>query len=145
MIPLLVLGSTLVSPLASADVECPDPAFPSRCFAVGVKAGAPAPMAGDLFTVDLAIHLNQQAAHCEDRIDAAVTATVAAKNADAKHVRAVLDADRRVVEVERDAYKREAERPFIEHPAVVATLTALVITVFYVSTGLGDRLREEIR
>jgi len=108
---------------ANAELVCPFPDNPERCVAPGVTKGAPAPIDGDLFTVPYATWLNQRVASCPAEIEAAVTATAASFREDLKYQKVSSDADRRVVEVERDAYKREAGREFYEQPAFWMLIT----------------------
>ena len=102
---------------SEAEAICPFPDNPDRCVSTGVKKGDPAPIDGDLFTVPYAVWLNQRVNSCPDEIEAAVTATASAFREDFRYQKTSLDADRRVVEVERDAHKREADRSFYQEPA----------------------------
>lgn len=94
---------------------------------------------------DLAIFLGQSTEGCQDRIDAAVTKTSSIAKEDQKLLKKEHAADLRVVEVERDAYKRAADRPFIEHPAVVATITAVVLTALYLAANGVVKAGREIQ
>jgi hypothetical protein len=127
-------------------IEC-SPGFPTRCN-VTIRAGQKSPFDGVAMTPDLAIFLGQSTEAVQERIDAAVTATAAVWRENVKQARREERADRRVIEVERDAYKRAAERTIWENPAFTGTIAAvaaaILVTVLYVGTGAGERLRDEV-
>lgn len=130
---------------------CPFPGWPNRCVWVGIEQGDRAPGAGDLFTVDYAIWLNHEVDSIQTRIDAAVTATSAVHREHLKYQARVHAADN---EAKDKIHKAEIDNlnsqlpSFWSHPITVATLatviTAAVVTVLYVGTGAGQRLRDEV-
>lgn len=128
---MLFLVSLLVLQTARAEseIECA-PDFPTRC-AASIQSGDPAPFDGQVLTPDMAIFLGQSANACGERIAAEVARTSSTAKADRARDLAIVLADMRVVEVERDAYKRAASVPLIEKPVVVATITAVVMVALY--------------
>jgi len=119
----------LTSTAAAQDVECAQD-FPSRCV-TRLEAEEKAPFTGQLMTDDMAIFLGQSAESCAERISIEVAKTASVAEADRKRDLAIKDADLRVTEAERNAYKRAAERPLIEHPAIVASITAVAMVALY--------------
>ena len=109
------------SPANAFTFECPIPGAKEMCFAAGIKAGDAAPFDGDLFTAEYGIWLHQQADHCPDRINAAVSRTASiATSSCAVELSSIL--------AERDAFERmanETARPWYEHPIVVAAASVV--------------------
>lgn len=155
MILASALAFTLALPrstLAERDPICPFPEQPDRCVAVGLKKGDRIPFDGDLFTVPYAVWLNQRVDGIAKEIAAAVTATAAAYKADLRFERRIheIELERRdtVHGAEKEALRSQIpswyERP-LAVAAITAIVTAIVMTVLYVETGLGERLRDEVR
>ena len=138
---ICVLAILLPAPaIAEPEVVCAED-WPTRC-AVEIKAGDKARFAGQLMTPDMAIYLGQSASSCEDRTSIEVTRTASIAEADAQRDARIAAADKRVVEVERDAYKEAASRPFYEHPIVVSIVTAAVLISLFVVVKKTDRATE---
>ncbi len=127
------------------------PDWPNRCVWPGLEKGERSPGDGDLFTVDYAIWLHHEVEGIDTRIKAAVTATAASYEEHLKYQTAVHAADDEakdtIHEAEIALLKKQIPG-FWERPAPVmimtALVTALVVTVLYVGTGAGDRLRDEV-
>jgi len=154
----LVLVSMLLLPLnglgktPDRKAVCPFEDWPNRCFVPGLQKGEPSPFEGDLFTIDYAIWLHQEADAVDDRVAAAVTATASAYKADLKYHDELCEIDRsKVAEVHAARVEMlESQIPsWYEKPAILilgtATVSAIVVTLFYVVTGLGDKIRDEVR
>lgn len=151
---MLALASTLALPpsaLANPEKVCPFPGWPNRCVWPGLEEGDRVPGVGDLFTVGYALWLNHEVDSIQTRIDAAVTATAAAYREDLKYQARVHAADNeakdKIHKAEIDSLKSQLPG-FWGHPVTVATLAsvvvAVVVTVLYVGTGAGQRLRDEV-
>lgn len=126
---LLCSPSAFASSPESPPIECA-PGWPTRCV-VEIRAGEKARFDGQLMTPDLAIHLGQAAEGCRAITQAAVTATAAVAQEDKKRDDRIWRAKLRVVEIERDAWKRASQRPWLEHPVVVAGVTTGAISVVF--------------
>ena len=101
--------------------ECPEPAFPNRCYVVGMSPGDKAPIAGDLLSVEMAIKMAQSAANVEERIKIEVAKTSSTAKADRERDQKVHEAepeakDDRISFLE-DAAERSADRSIFQHPA----------------------------
>ena len=121
-------------------IEC-SPGWPTRCNAA-LNAGDRSPMTGVVMSPDLAIYLGQSTEVCQERIDAAVTATSAIAKEDKKQMRREFAADLRVVEVERNLYKNAVERPLLEHPIVVASITVVTLVgLFFAANAVVKAAR----
>lgn len=104
-----------------------------------------------MFTVDYAIWLHHEVEGIDTRIKAAVTATAASYEEDLKYQAAVHAADdeaKDTIHAAEIAILKNQLPGFWGHPTTVMVLTALgtglVVTVLYVGTGAGDRLRDEV-
>jgi hypothetical protein len=126
------------------EVECAD-GWPARC-SVEILAGEKARFDGQLFTPDMAIYLGQSTNACDERIKAEVARTSSTAKEDQKRDIAIINADhkaeKRVLEVERDAYKEAADRSFLEYPVVVSIVTAAVLIGLFVTVKKIDRTTE---
>jgi hypothetical protein len=139
----LALPCTSVRAEEPAQIEC-SPGWPNRCN-VEIRHGEKAAFDGVLMSPDLAIFLGQSAEGCQERIDAAVTATAAVGRADRKRDRQIADADLRVAETERDAWKGAADRPWFEHPIVVAGTTVVVLSILFIAISGTVKVSREIQ
>ena len=131
-------------PSQAVAIEC-DPEDPSRC-AVPLAAGQEAPFDGQLLTTQLALDLGLKANQCDAHIKLQVdfaekTAALdlglerALRENNQKRYRQELEA----VVADRDRWKQLAAVPFYEEPWLVATVTAVVVSVIFV--GASQALR----
>lgn len=99
--------------------------------AQAVVKGELVPFDGQLYTAEKAIQQSQRARYCDARVDIEV-----------RHAREAsevqVNLEKQLRQIDQETYKREVEflmkrleaaydRPWIQHPAVVATVTGLLV------------------
>lgn len=124
-------------------MEC-SPGHLTRCNAV-IEAGQKSPIDGVVMTPDLAIFLGQSTEAAQEKLDAAVTATAAVCREDRKKDAKFAAADKHVVEVERDAYKRAADRSLWEHPVVVSAITIAAMIGLFLAANAVTKVGRDIQ
>lgn len=137
---LVLLSNTISSPWSHAEgyPKVCDPGDPEKC-SQPLKMGSQAPFSGQLLTPKLAIDLGQKAAYCDDRL-----------NLELKYQKSLLsielELEKKLRVNDQEHFQKEINlltkrlkeahsRPWYEHPAFVATVTAVAMAlIFYGST-----------
>lgn len=121
----------------AGEVVC-DPMDREKC-STGLKTGDSAPFSGQLLTPKLAIELGQKAASFDDRLELELKFRTS-------KLQVALDLEKQLREIDKKSYgvqlklleKRLEEAstvPWYEHPAFVATMTAVGVALVVVGTG----------
>lgn len=138
---VLVLLSSAILSLWSYAEEFPkvcDPEDPEKC-SQALQSGSQAPFSGQLLTPKLAIDLGQKAAYCDDRLKLELRHQKSLLSIELELEKKLRMNDQKYFQKEINLLtKRLAEahsRPWYEHPAFVATVTAVAMAlIFYGST-----------
>lgn len=139
---LLVISLSQAIPLRwctilAGEIVC-DPSDPKKC-STGLKTGDSAPYDGQLLTPKLAIELGQKADSFDKRLELEL-------NFKTKTLQIELDLEKQLRKNDKDSFdlrekllmerlKEAHSKPWYEHPAFVATATAVGVVLVIIGTG----------
>lgn len=128
----------------SAPAQC-DPKYPKHC-EQRLATGEVAAFSGHLLSPELAISLGLKADDCKVVVGIEVKHVEMMKDLDINLLKQLRQNDRdqhllemHVMRADRDRWKQLAAVPFYEEPWLVATVTAVVVSVIFV--GASQALR----